>query len=120
MLLKDRLYALKSLKQEENLLVAEVTLNASDPVFEGHFPGNPVTPGVVQLEMIKELLSTHYSREIALKSISNCKYLAILNPVSHPDITITITINETDNTLKINAVFTSGDTTFTKISGSYS
>ncbi len=119
MLLKDRLYALKSLKQEENQLVAEVTLNAADPVFEGHFPGNPVTPGVVQLEMIKELLSVHYNREIALKSISNCKYLAILNPVAHPDLTITLTITEADNTLKTNAIFISGHTIFTKISGIY-
>lgn len=119
MLLKDRLYALKSLKQEENQLIAAVTLNAADPVFEGHFPGNPVTPGVVQLEMIKELLSIQYDREIALKSISNCKYLAILNPGSNPDLTITLTISETENILKTNAVFRSGDIIFTKISGIY-
>lgn len=119
MLLKDKFYQINSLKQEDNQLIVAVTLNANDTIFEGHFPGNPVTPGVAQLEMIKEVLSTHYNREIQLKSISNCKYLAILNPVENADITITLTINEVENELKVNAVFSANGTVFTKSAGVY-
>lgn len=119
MLLKDKLYRLKHFQQKDNQLIAEIYLNAGDLIFEGHFPGNPVTPGVVQLEMIKELLSLHYQRSIQLKSISNCKYLAILNPVNTPEITITLSVNETGEELKVTAVFSSAETTYTKVSGLY-
>lgn len=31
-----------------------------DPVFQGHYPGNPVYPGVLQLEMLAELFCCLY------------------------------------------------------------
>lgn len=120
MLLKDKLYTLNNLTQEDNQLIASITLNADDAIFKGHFPENPITPGVAQLEMIKEVLSTHYNREIQLKSISNCKYLAILNPVENPNVQIKLTVTEIENELKVNAVFSGDETIFTKSVGVYS
>lgn len=119
MLLKDTFYQINSLAQEDNQLIAAITLNANAPIFEGHFPGNPITPGVAQLEIIKELLSTYYHREIQLKSISNCKYLAILNPVENPDVQIKLSVTEIENELKVNAVFATESTVFTKSAGVY-
>lgn len=119
MLLKDKLYQINNLGQEDNQLIADITLNANDPIFEGHFPGNPITPGVAQLEMIKEILSAHYNCEIQLKSISNCKYLAILNPVENPNVQIKLSVTEIENELKVNAVFSAGETVFTKSAGVY-
>lgn len=119
MILKDKFYELKDLKKEGNQLLATIELNANDVIFEGHFPGNPVTPGVAQLEIIKEILSTHYERSISLKSISNCKYLAILNPVQNPTVVVSITINEVEGDLKVSAVFSAQETIFTKVAGVY-
>lgn len=119
MILKDNFYQIKNLKQQENQLIATIELNANDLIFEGHFPGNPVTPGVAQLEIIKEILSVHYNCPIALKSISNCKYLAILNPVQNATVAVSITINEVESELKIAATFSSEATVFTKVAGVY-
>ncbi|MCO5260948.1 MAG: 3-hydroxyacyl-ACP dehydratase [Crocinitomicaceae bacterium] len=120
MLLKDKLYSITQLQFDENQLVATLKLNAEDAIYKGHFPGNPITPGVAQLEMIKELLSTHYNRSIQLKSISNCKYLAILNPIGTPEITVKLTIGEHEGDLKVNAVFSFEEKIFTKSQGIYS
>ncbi len=35
-------------------------IDPNDPVFLGHFPGNPVYPGVLQLEIISELFCCLY------------------------------------------------------------
>ncbi|MBC9813438.1 3-hydroxyacyl-ACP dehydratase [Crocinitomicaceae bacterium CZZ-1] len=119
MILKDKFYQLNNLQQEAGQLVADIVLNAADSIFEGHFPGNPVTPGVAQLEIVKELLSLHYKRPIQLKSISNCKYLAIMNPVETPEIMVKLSVTEQEDELKVNVVFTGGETIFTKVSGVY-
>lgn len=37
---------------ENETLEAEVTISADDPVFQGHFPNDPVYPGVLQIEMM--------------------------------------------------------------------
>jgi 3-hydroxyacyl-[acyl-carrier-protein] dehydratase len=119
MILKDTFYQLTRISENENQLIATIVLNEKSPIFEGHFPGNPVTPGVAQLEIVKEILSTHYNRQIQLKSISNCKYLAILNPLQNPEVTITFSITEMDGDIKTNVIFAADETIFTKISGIY-
>lgn len=119
MLLKDNLYRLNELHKEEGQVLATISLNADCDIFKGHFPGNPITPGVAQLEIIKEILSTHYKRAIQLKSISNCKYLAILNPVETKEISVKLVINESEEGIKVSAFLSSGEKIFTKSAGIY-
>lgn len=44
----------------EQAVVAIRKIDAADPLFHGHFPGAPVYPGVLQLEMIAELFCCLY------------------------------------------------------------
>ena len=55
MILRDTFYKINTLKFQENVLEAEISIDAKHAIYEGHFPNNPVTPGVVQLEMVKIL-----------------------------------------------------------------
>lgn len=119
MILQDKLYSIQSIQFKENELLAEIILNPNDSIFEGHFPNNPITPGVVQLEIVKELLSIHYNKKVYLKSISNCKYLAILNPEKSPNVLIKISINQVDDDIRTTITFTSENTTFTKVNAFY-
>ena len=40
---------------EQQAVVGTRRIDSADPLFRGHFPDNPVYPGVLQLEMIAEL-----------------------------------------------------------------
>lgn len=120
MLLND-FFTIIDLEQTENTIVSRVSLSGSHPIFEGHFPGNPVTPGVVQIQMVKELLEKARERNFTLKEVGRCKFMAILNPAEDQEFDIRITWTEEDGRVKINALGTSIDqaTTFFKFAAKY-
>jgi 3-hydroxyacyl-[acyl-carrier-protein] dehydratase len=119
-MLKDHFYEVKSKENLENSTVQfTVQLNVLHPIFEGHFPGNPVTPGVVQLEMIKELLNAHLDQNLHLVDMPTCKFLAILNPNNTPVVSVDIQIGEeVDDKLRINASIKANEAIL-KMSGFY-
>lgn len=120
MILQDKFYTITSLNHENGLIEAIINIDANHEIFKGHFPGNPVTPGVVQMEIIKELLSTHLKRTVHLKTLSTCKFLAILNPNETPNVNVKISIlpNETDS-IKISGQILADSTTFFKLQAEY-
>jgi len=69
---------------------ADVNLNADHKIFDGHFPGSPVTPGVIQLQIVKEILELHLKKELQLKTMRISKFLKILNPLETPHFQINI------------------------------
>jgi len=100
-------------------LTVQIQLDATHKIFDGHFPGNPVTPGVVQLQMVKEILEFHYKKDLLLIAISRCKFLQILNPQNTPIIFIHIEIALADADVKINATGLFDGTSYFKFSATY-
>lgn len=68
-------------KQDEQTYMFRFTLNPEADVYRGHFPGNPIAPGVCSLQMIKECLQSVLSRDILrLSSIKQCRFSRLLRP----------------------------------------
>ena len=86
----------------DNKIISTIRLNPSHKIYSGHFPDNPVTPGVVQLQIVKEILENTHKKELRLLSMSRCKFLKILNPNETP--VITITLSYSDNPLHVSAI----------------
>jgi len=76
------LYVIKDIRQElaGNKFSVQIELNSGHPVFRGHFPGNPVLPGVCTVQIIKELLANLLKRNLNLKKAGTIKYLSFINP----------------------------------------
>lgn len=120
MLFKNNFYQILSSSQEDETYTFSIQLNADHAIFKGHFPGNPVTPGVVQIEMIKELTIEATGAKIGLKTMGNCKFLAILNPETdaHVDVILKISTGE-ENEVKVNAVIQNSSAIYLKMGATY-
>lgn len=93
MLLKD-FYKVEQLdKTDEGKYTAIVFLNNQHDVFKGHFPGNPVTPGVCMMQIIKELTQEMVGRSLVMTTSSNVKFMALINPDVNPKLKLELEIS---------------------------
>lgn len=65
-----------------------VRLHADHFIYQAHFPGNPITPGVCIVQMIGELLQNRLGRSLSLAKIVNLKFVSVINPIESPELTI--------------------------------
>ncbi len=112
-------YTLLNHEIKDGVIHARVKIDASHSIFNGHFPGNPVTPGVVQVEMVKEIVNEIYGHRYVLSAMSNCKFLKIWNPLNYPEISFVISTAQTEEGLKVNATGEEQGITFFKLSAIY-
>lgn len=85
---------------EQDILVT-IQLHKEHPVFDGHFPENPVTPGVCMIQIIKKVVQEHLHMELFLQRISNVKFTALINPYINSELLLEISIIQTDDIVKV-------------------
>ena len=73
MLLENKYYkVLRARVEGEGKAVYHVAILPECNVYEGHFPGNPVCPGVCNIQTIKECASLLTGKELRISSIKQC------------------------------------------------
>ena len=103
MLLND-FFTIQEVEASDKEVKTLLVINAAHKIFEGHFPGQPVVPGVCMMQMVKEILEQVLGRETDLVKASEMKFLAVLNPKENNLVHATIKyVADEDGKIKINA-----------------
>jgi 3-hydroxyacyl-[acyl-carrier-protein] dehydratase len=129
MLLKDFYRIINQSGPEEEISQAGISskrfqfqleLNPDHPVYKGHFPGNPVVPGVCQVQIISELLSVITGCRLRLRNSDNVKFLSmiVLDKIRTIDAELRVRTEDNRN-ISTNAVLKSGETIFIRFKGVY-
>ena len=120
MLLKD-FYTVVSIEHNtRQKLVAKIRLNAAHEIFAAHFPGNPVTPGVCMMQIIKDLSEQQLGSDLFMNSLSTAKFVALVNPFLTPNLVFEIEIVEKgDNLFLVRNTTTFNETVALKLSCTY-
>lgn len=79
-MLQGNFFNISSLESTGQDIKAELLINASHKIFEGHFPGQPVVPGVCMMQMVKEIIETATQKKTDLLKAHEMKFLAIIDP----------------------------------------
>ena len=99
MRLEGDFYKVHTIEQVEDNYKIEVELFEDHPVYKGHFPQQPVVPGVCTLTVIKECIGKILSDNVSFSSIKECKYVSALIPQQGLRIIINLAIADGDKVI---------------------
>ncbi len=125
MKLKNNLYKIISKEEVNSIFNYTVELNSSCVIYEAHFPGEPITPGVciVQIgkEVIEDLLleQSSASRRLEIIKAKNIKFLSVISPNETPILTYQVRkliFSDDKMTVETQIVVNSVDKSMAKIS----
>jgi 3-hydroxyacyl-[acyl-carrier-protein] dehydratase len=86
MTLKNSLYTLLGSETHDGHLCYNLRLHPDSFIYQAHFPGEPVTPGVCIVQMAKELLEDHLQQPLHLTTVKNVKFLSVITPLETPEL----------------------------------
>ena len=113
----DDLFIIKSTEETETGFTARLCCNPSHPVYQAHFPGNPITPGACLLKTACDVLQRKKERPLYLKSSKNIKYLNLLIPAKEKVIRYEFSnITEIEMGCKAQLVIADENTVYAKMS----
>lgn len=118
-MLLNKLYTLVKQESESGKVTAVVSFNRSHPIFDGHFPGHPVVPGVCMIQMLREIMEIEVGHKLRITFGDNLKFLSIINPDEHNEVEAQITYSSSGAALSLNASLVSGPVTFFKFKGTF-
>lgn len=117
MLLND-FFTIQKIETSDTEIKALLAINAAHKIFEGHFPGQPVVPGVCMMQMIKETLETVTCGSTDLVSAPEIKFLVIIDPSQNNIIEAELKYKPEENGyVNVTAVLSKGETTHFKFRG---
>ena len=94
-------------------IIAAFLFREDQEVFRGHFPGNPVLPGVFQIEMVKFALEVGRQGRYRLARIEKCKFTKLVRPGQV--VTVSAAWSERDGITEVKATLDCGGSPVAKM-----
>ncbi len=113
------LYQIESIKKDGNRATVNVVIDPQHVVFDGHFPGHPVMPGVCQIDMIREICEKLLNQPLQLYQSDQIKFLKVIDPTIHHKLLISLELSEIETRFRFTASISDLDNEFLKMKGEF-
>ncbi|SHM28285.1 hypothetical protein [Mucilaginibacter sp. OK098] len=80
-IVNDAIFRIDKLEHSDNLIKADLSINANSSIFKGHFPGQPVVPGACMLQLVKEVLEDALGQSLQIQKAGYLKFIAMTDPL---------------------------------------
>lgn len=116
-MLKDDFFTIKGKESNgDGQVTYHVELNANHPIFKGHFPGNPISPGVCNIGMIKACTEEEVGYSLFIGNMKQCKFSHLITPTENKELDINLKLDASDSSaVKIVAAIVKGDIKFMEL-----
>lgn len=108
-------------RKETGSAVYHVELLPDCKVYQGHFPGNPVCPGVFNMQLIKECAEKETGKSLHVDKVKQCRLTALATPKTSPKLNVCIQVDAIDDAhYQVVASIYNADHVFMEYKGSMS
>ncbi len=74
-------YVLKALtRSDKNEIEADIQVPPDSPWFRGHFPGEPILPGVAQIGMVIDAVRQVQGQDLKVSGVRRVRFKQIIRP----------------------------------------
>lgn len=115
----DNIFKVESIEHNDGVIKAVLLINADSPIFQGHFPGQPVIPGACMLQLVKDVLADTLGYAIQLKKGDNLKFVGMIEPETAGTVLLAISYKVIENSISANAKLSEGDRACFKFQGTF-
>ncbi len=116
-MLQDKFFTFTDIVIEEGTLKTNIELNPAHPIFAGHFPDQPILPGVCMMQIVKEVLENYIQKPTRLVKGIDLKFLAMIIPGQGKLIRLELKIEPTEQQTKVTAGLFDGANQLFKFKG---
>ena len=115
MLLQD-FFRIIDIDITDNEAFIKLELNSEHPIFQGHFPGYPITPGVCVTQMAVDLFSHIFQQEYKIHQAKSIKFINIIKPNETSICDYKLSWEKLDSQeYRLKTLVTHGDTIYAKM-----
>lgn len=115
----DNLFTITQHEVSSGSVKAVLAIKNDHSILKGHFPGQPVVPGVCMMEVIQKLLELKAQRKLMMHHADNIKFLSVIDTNQISVVEATVSVQNQDNSYIVNATLFSGSVTFFKLKASF-
>jgi 3-hydroxyacyl-[acyl-carrier-protein] dehydratase len=103
MLLKD-FYSVVNTSKEDGKNFTQIRINKDHEIYKGHFPGRPVTPGVILMHLFKEEAERVSNCKLQFTKGNTIKFIAVVDPNVDAYLNLESEITEHEGEIKLKGV----------------
>lgn len=107
MRLAGNLYTI--VRADDEAMSYQVRLRPECVIYQAHFPGEPITPGVCIVQMAKELMEQREGRRMEIAKVKNVRFYSVLSPTEGLETEVKfshLAFGEDDTSLTVRATVT--------------
>lgn len=101
----------------DDLYSYKIEMLSDSKIYEGHFPGMPVSPGVCNISVINQCASDVVKKPLRVVKVSRCRFLEVISPGKNEHLTIDFQLTKSGEHYTIAAKISDGATTHVDFKG---
>jgi 3-hydroxyacyl-[acyl-carrier-protein] dehydratase len=112
-------FKILDLQSSPGAVKAVINIDRTHQIFNGHFPGQPVLPGVCMIQIVREISEKASLRKLRILSGENIKFSAIVNPNIESELKVDISFTKNLDIYFVQASLTNQSGACFKFKGSF-